>query len=81
MDQVHRYAELNDIVIALTKGLVFGVLIVIISCHQGLSVTRGAVGVGLGTTRAMVFSALALLIFNFFLTLLLNVIFPAGLSG
>ncbi len=81
MDQVHQYTELDDIVIALTKGLVFGILIVIISCHQGLSVTRGAVGVGLGTTRAMVFSALALLIFNFFLTLLLNMIFPAGFSS
>lgn len=78
MDQVHHYTELNDILIALTKGLVFGVLIVVISCHQGLTVTRGAVGVGLGTTRAMVFSALALLIFNFFLTLLLNIVFPAG---
>ncbi len=78
MDQVHQYTELNDIIIALTKGLVFGILIVIISCHQGLSVTRGAVGVGRGTTRAMVFSALALLVFNFFLTLLLNLIFPAG---
>jgi phospholipid/cholesterol/gamma-HCH transport system permease protein len=80
MDQVHQYTELNDIVIALTKGIVFGVLIVIISCHQGLQVTRGAVGVGQGTTRAMVFSALSLLIFNFFLTLLLNEIFPAGMS-
>lgn len=81
MDQVHQYTDLTDIAIALTKGLVFGILIVIISCHQGLAVTRGAVGVGQGTTRAMVFSALALLVFNFFLTLLLNLIFPAGLSG
>lgn len=78
MNQVHQYTDLGDIVIALTKGGVFGFLIVLISCHQGLRVTNGAVGVGLGTTRAMVFSALALIIFNFFLTLLLNLVFPTG---
>lgn len=81
MHQVHLYTELSDVAIALIKGLVFGILIVLISCHQGLKVRNGAVGVGRGTTRAMVFSALALLIFNFFLTLLLNAIFPAGISN
>ena len=81
MDQVHHYTDLSDILIALIKGVVFGVLIVTVSCHQGLTVTNGAVGVGQGTTRAMVFSALALLVFNFFLTLLLNMVFPAGFGG
>jgi DNA-binding transcriptional regulator YbjK len=37
-------------------------------------------GVGRGTTRAMVYSSLLILIANFFLTLLLNLIFPAGSS-
>ena len=62
------------------KGLVFGLLIVGISCHQGMSANNGAVGVGRSTTRAMVYSALAILIFNFFLTLLMNLLFPAGLG-
>ena len=60
------------------KGFVFGILIVLISCHQGLVASNGAVGVGLGTTRAVVFSSLALLIANFFLTMLLNYFFPLG---
>lgn len=80
MDQMGKYTDLSDIVIALTKGGVFGLLIVAISCHQGMSASNGAVGVGRSTTRAMVYSALAILVFNFFLTLLLNVIFPAGLG-
>jgi len=80
MDQMGKYTDLSDIVIALVKGLVFGLLIVGISCHQGLRASNGAVGVGRSTTRAMVYSALAILIFNFFLTLLMNLIFPAGLS-
>jgi phospholipid/cholesterol/gamma-HCH transport system permease protein len=80
MNQMGKYTDLSDVSIALIKGLVFGLLIVTISCHQGMKASGGAVGVGRSTTRAMVFSALAILVFNFFLTLLMNVIFPAGLS-
>ncbi len=60
------------------KGFVFGILITIISCHQGLVAEEGAVGVGKGTTRAVVYSSLALLICNFFLSILLNNFFPMG---
>jgi len=80
MSQMGKYTDLSDVAIALIKGLVFGLLIVGISCHQGMRASNGAVGVGRGTTRAMVYSALAILIFNFFLTLLMNMIFPAGLG-
>ncbi|WP_309489994.1 MlaE family ABC transporter permease [Oceaniferula flava] len=76
-----EHTDLADIYIALIKGSVFGVLIVLISCHQGLKASHGAVGVGQGTTRAMVFSSLAILIFNFFLTMLMNIFFPIGLAG
>ncbi len=78
MNQMNLHTDLTDVTIALVKGLVFGGLIVGISCHQGLRASNGAVGVGRGTTRAMVYSALAVLIFNFFLTLLMNLVFPAG---
>jgi phospholipid/cholesterol/gamma-HCH transport system permease protein len=78
LHQMGRYTDITDIVISLTKGSVFGMLIVLISCHQGLKASQGAVGVGRGTTSAMVYSSLAILIVNFFLTLLMNIIFPAG---
>ena len=71
------FTGLSDIAIASIKGLIFGLLIVIISCHQGLKATNGAVGVGKGTTKAMVYSSLAVLIVNFFLSLLMQRIFPA----
>ena len=73
------HTDILDIYIALIKGFVFGILIVLISCHQGLKASDGAVGVGQGTTRAMVYSSLAILITNFFLTMLLNIVFPVGL--
>lgn len=73
-----EHTNLQDVSYAMIKGLVFGILIVVISCHQGLTAENGAVGVGRGTTRAVVFSSLALLIVNFFLTMLLNHFFPMG---
>ncbi|MDZ4289001.1 MAG: ABC transporter permease [Prosthecobacter sp.] len=75
---VVEHTNLEDVAFGMTKGFVFGILIVLISCHQGLIASNGAVGVGLGTTRAVVYSSLALLVFNFFLTLLLTNFFPLG---
>jgi phospholipid/cholesterol/gamma-HCH transport system permease protein len=77
MYQMNRHTDCTDVSIAMIKGVVFGVLIVILSCHQGLKAEQGAVGVGRGTTRAMVNSSLAILIVNFFLTMVLNLAFPA----
>ena len=71
----------TDLFFGMSKGFVFGILITIISCHQGLRAENGAVGVGAGTTRAVVISSLALLIFNLFLSVLLNYIFPLGNIG
>ena len=79
IDNMKSYVDLTDPTIALIKGLFFGVLIVIISCDQGLKVKNGAVGVGRGTTQAMVYSSLAILVVNFFLTLIMQIIFPASL--
>ncbi len=81
MNHMLAATNMQDITIGMIKGFVFGILIVLISCHQGLNASNGAVGVGRGTTQAMVISALWVLIVNFFLSLLLNIIFPynAGL--
>lgn len=79
IDNMLMYVDLSDVTIAVVKGLSFGILIVIISCHQGLKATNGAVGVGRGTTDAMVYSSLAILVVNFFLTLLMQIVFPASL--
>ncbi len=73
-----RWTQMRDIVMGLTKAFCFTVLIVFISCHKGLTTREGAVGVGKATTEAVVDSSLAVLIFNFFLTMGLNVVFPAG---
>jgi phospholipid/cholesterol/gamma-HCH transport system permease protein len=68
----------KDITMAMTKGFVFAFLIVFIACQQGLTTRNGAVGVGRATTEAVVISSLCVLIGNFFLTMALNMVFPAG---
>jgi phospholipid/cholesterol/gamma-HCH transport system permease protein len=77
-EHLHTYMALEDIGIGMIKGFVFGLLIVLVSCHQGLNARDGAVGVGEGTTSAVQISNLAILVFNFFLTFLLNMFWPLG---
>ena len=72
--------ELIDIGLGMTKGLVFGLIIVIVCCHQGLIVRHGAVGVGRATTSAVVISSLAILIVNFFMSLIMNILFPLSVA-
>lgn len=78
VDYMLKFTGTRDIKMALSKGFVFSLLIVFISCHQGLNAREGAVGVGRAPTEAVVIGSLAILISNFFLSLFLNAIFPAG---
>jgi len=73
-----RWTRSRDITMGLTKAFCFALLIVFISCHKGLTAREGAVGVGRATTEAVVNASLAVLVSNFFLTMGLNIIFPAG---
>lgn len=70
------HTEVLDVSFGMIKGLIFGILITLVSCHQGLMAENGAVGVGQGTTRAVVFSSLSILIFNFFLSIALDYVSP-----
>lgn len=81
LSNMSRFTQGDDIIMGLIKGFFFGIIIVIISCREGLQAKDGAVGVGRATTEAVVIGSLAVLIVNFFLTLALNIPFPAGSNG
>jgi phospholipid/cholesterol/gamma-HCH transport system permease protein len=81
ISNMYRFTEGNDVMMGLVKGFVFGIIIVIISCREGLNARDGAVGVGRATTEAVVIGSLAVLVVNFFLTMALNIFFPAGTDG
>lgn len=73
-----KFTDSSDIMMALVKGFFFAGVIVFISCREGLEAKGGAVGVGRATTSTVVNCSLAVLIANFFLTMALNIFFPAG---
>ena len=78
LHHVWVYTHGKDFVMAMTKGFVFAIIVVFVGCQQGLTTRDGAVGVGRSTTEAVVISSLTILMVNFFLTMALNIIFPAG---
>jgi phospholipid/cholesterol/gamma-HCH transport system permease protein len=73
-----RYLSINndaasafDIVRSLLfKSTLFGAIITAVACHEGLSVTGGAEGVGRATTRAVVISLVAIIAADLFMTTL-----------
>ncbi|MFP4081344.1 MAG: MlaE family ABC transporter permease [Candidatus Aminicenantes bacterium] len=62
------YLELWDVVSGLIKSSIFGIIIAVIGCWQGLKAAGGAKGVGRATTRTVVLSSISILIVNFFLS-------------
>jgi phospholipid/cholesterol/gamma-HCH transport system permease protein len=63
-----QYAFPKDFFMGEIKSCVFGFLISAISCRQGYHASGGARGVGIATTRAVVQSAVAILVANYVLT-------------
>jgi phospholipid/cholesterol/gamma-HCH transport system permease protein len=70
-----KYTVPNHLYAGLTKATIFGTIISLIACYKGAHCGEGAEGVGRATTEAVVTASIAILISNFFLTLLLGRIF------
>jgi len=68
IERMRWYVDRADLMQGLTKAVVFGVTITIISCRQGFYASGGAAGVGLATNRAVVQSAVAVLILDYVVT-------------
>jgi phospholipid/cholesterol/gamma-HCH transport system permease protein len=66
----------SDYAEGLIKALFFGVTMATCACYQGLSVRGGAKEVGLATTRAVVSSCVSVLVLDYFLVQVMQVLFP-----
>lgn len=64
-----RYTDVQDLAMGISKSVVFGFIVALVGCYKGLSCPEGAEGVGHATTEAVVYTSIAILIANFFLTL------------
>ena len=71
-DNMLKYTDNIDLFFGMTKAFVYGGIIALVGCYKGLTCGMGAEGVGRATTEAVVYSSIAILITNFFLTLVLQ---------
>lgn len=65
---IQKYLVMRDFWMGEIKSAVFGFLIAAIACRQGFFASGGARGVGQATTRAVVQSAVGILISNYVIT-------------
>ncbi len=68
MQTSFKYLELKDIYTGLIKSLVFGMIIALIGCFEGLNTKGGAEGVGKATTRSVVVSFILIILADCVLT-------------
>jgi phospholipid/cholesterol/gamma-HCH transport system permease protein len=67
---------IKDLITGLIKGGIYGFIIVMVSCYEGLSVTGGAGGVGRRTTSAVVRSIFLIIVANCAFTALFYYVWP-----
>jgi len=65
LNGVKAFFYVSDMVAGLTKAAIFGLIISFIGCYQGFITAGGAEGVGQSTMRAVVISAVLILISDF----------------
>jgi phospholipid/cholesterol/gamma-HCH transport system permease protein len=69
IEHTRTMVETQDVTHGLFKSIIFGGVVAVITCYRGYAAEGGAKGVGEGTTRAVVMSSIAILVFDYALTL------------
>ncbi len=67
-DNVRFMLYEKELWVGIFKAWVFAILIVAISCHQGMTARDGAVGVGLATKKSVVICFLVILVVGYIIT-------------
>lgn len=67
-NSMKQFLDLSDFTRGIFKTLVFGLIIALVGCHQGLRTRGGATEVGHATTNAVVLSIILIYLANFVLT-------------
>ncbi len=71
MASIRQFLTPDDFIRGMLKGPVFGLIVAIVACQQGMATRQGAVGVGRATTNSVVISMVLVYIANFFLAKIL----------
>jgi phospholipid/cholesterol/gamma-HCH transport system permease protein len=75
LGSIQTFLSLEDVLKGMFKACIFGLVIALIGCHQGLNAKKGAQGVGAATTNAVVYAMIVIFVMNYFLSMAL---FPGG---
>lgn len=71
MQRIEQFVEPDDVIGGVIKAAFFGFILGSLSCFEGMRASQGARGVGIATTRAVVFSSVTVLVVDYFLTQLI----------
>lgn len=63
-----EFLEVRDVISGLTKAGVFGFIVALMGCYHGFHSGRGAQGVGIATTNAVVSASILILLSNYIVT-------------
>ena len=66
-ESVRKYTLTNDLLNGLLKSVVFGLLVGLVACQQGLRTKGGATGVGKATTSSVVLCVVLIFVADFFM--------------
>ncbi len=75
VNSIRQWGEPSDVMGGLIKTIVFGLVVAIVACQQGLRTKDGAVGVGRSTTNTVVITMVLIYVLNYFLT---SVLYKTG---
>jgi phospholipid/cholesterol/gamma-HCH transport system permease protein len=68
LQSTFEYLEAKDVISGLTKAAVFGFIVSLMGCYHGYHSNRGAQGVGIATTNAVVSASVLILLSNYIVT-------------
>ncbi len=68
LDHTRGFVDPSDILHGLLKAIVFGLIVSVVTTWRGYAASGGSRGVGEGTTRAVVWSSIAVLVADYVIT-------------
>ena len=77
LELFRHWVDPLDYVQGLIKAVIFGIAMALTACYQGFNVRGGAKEVGRATTAAVVSSSVSVLVLDYFLIEIMNVIWPS----
>lgn len=68
LDNIRQYAQMRDVNEGIIKGVFFGYIISAVGTYIGYNTKGGAKGVGISTTKAVVYSSMSVFGFDYILS-------------